>query len=86
MIIISLTINYRLVNVNSSPLIQSLNSMNIKWASNIINGIILIATFSVMIGNYYSCNQILISLLEAKEAPAMFNKRTKKAFTKMLGS
>lgn len=80
MVIIVLTINYRLVNVNSSPLIQSLNNMNILWASNIINGIILVATFSVMIGTYYSCNQMLISLSEVKEASAMFSKRTKEGF------
>lgn len=80
MIIIVLTIDSRVINVNSSPLIQSLSSMNIKSASDIINGIILIATFSVMIGNYYSCDQMIISLSEAKEAPSIFNKRTKKDF------
>jgi len=79
-LIIVLTVNWNLINTNSSPLIQSLNSMNINWASGVINGVILIATFSVMIGNYYSCDQMLISLSEAKEAPSMFKNKTKKDF------
>ena len=33
-----------------------------------------------MIGNYYSCNQMLISLSEAKEAPSMFKNKTKQNF------
>lgn len=79
-LIVILTVNFKIINVNSSPLIQSLTIMNIKGTSNIINGIILIATFSVMIGSYYSCNQILVSLSNAKEAPGIFEKKTKKDF------
>jgi len=81
-IIIVLTVNWSFISTNSSPLIQSLNNMNINWASGVINGIILIATFSVMVGNYYSCDQTLISLSEAKEAPSVFIKKTKKGFYK----
>jgi len=79
-IIIVLTVNWNFINTNSSPLIQSLNSMNINWASGVINGIIFIATLSVMVGNYYSCDQMLISLSDAKEAPSIFKRRTKKDF------
>lgn len=79
-IIIVLTVNWNFISTNSSPLIQSLDSMTINWASGVINGIIIIATFSVMVGNYYSCDQALISLSEAREAPALFNKKTKKGF------
>ena len=79
-VIIVLTVNWSFINTNSSPLIQSLSSMNINWASGVINGVIVIATFSVMIGNYYSCDQMLISLSEAKEAPSIFKKKTKKGF------
>ncbi|WP_234124125.1 amino acid permease [Clostridium hydrogenum] len=79
MCIIILTMNWSNVNIASSPIIQSLKSMNINWASSTINAIILIATFSVMIGNYYSCNQAIISLSESKEAPSIF-KNTKKNF------
>lgn len=80
MCVIVLSINWSNINITSSPIIQSLNSMNINWASPIINLIILIATFSVMIGNYYSCNQTIISLSEAKEAPSIFKEKTKKDF------
>jgi len=80
MIVIVLTVNWNFINTSSSPLIQSLNSMNINWATPFINGVILIATISVMIGNYYRCNQMLISLSEAKEASSIFMKKTKKDF------
>lgn len=80
MLIIVLTVNWSFINTNSSPLIQSLNGMNINWASGVINSIILIATISVMIGNYYRCNKMLISLSEAREAPAIFKKKTQKHF------
>ena len=74
MIIIVLTINWGNVNIASSPLIQSLKIMNVNWASSAINVIIIVATFSVMIGNYYSCDETLISLSEASEAPSIFKK------------
>jgi len=79
-IIMVLTVNWSFINTNSSPLIQSLNSMNISWASPFINGIIIISTISVMIGNYYSCDQMLVSLSEAKEAPSIFKKKTDNNF------
>lgn len=79
MCIIILTMNWSNVNTASSPIIQSLKSMNVNWASSIINAIILIATFSVMIGNYYSSDQTIISLSQSKEAPLIF-KNTKKNF------
>lgn len=82
MLVVVLTVDFKFININSSPLIQSLNNMNIKWASAVINAVILFATFSVMIGGYYSCNQMLISLSMAKEAPSAFNKKTKRDFYK----
>lgn len=82
MLVVVLTVDFKFININSSPLIQSLNNMNIKWASSVINAVILSATFSVMIGGYYSCNQMLISLSMAKEAPSVFNKKTKRDFYK----
>lgn len=82
MLIIVLSINSRFININSSPLIQSLSGMNISWASTVINGIILLSTFSVMIGSYYSCDQMLISLSNGKEASSIFNKKAKNDFYK----
>jgi len=80
MLVIVLTVNWNFINTNSSPLIQSLNGMNINWASDAINAIILIATTSVMIGSYYKCNKMLISLSEAREAPSVFQNKTRKNF------
>mgnify|MGYP000860134306 CR=1 FL=1 len=82
MLVVVLTVDTRLINISSSPLIQSLNSMNVNWISGIINFIILIATFSVMLGAYYSCDQMLVSLSQAKEAPSIFNKKQKRDFYK----
>jgi L-asparagine transporter-like permease len=50
--------------------------MGYGWASALVNGIIIIATLSVMIGSYYGCMQILVSLSEAKEAPHFLKSKT----------
>lgn len=69
MFVIISTVEWNSININISPFVQSFNVMGYVWASTLVNGVILIATFSVMIGTYYGCVQMLVSLARAKEAP-----------------
>nr|WP_238885078.1 amino acid permease [Clostridium sp. YIM B02551] len=62
MIFIVCTVDWNSINTNMSPFVQSINNMGYSWASTLINGAILISTFSVMIGTYYACVQLVKSL------------------------
>lgn len=72
------TVSWKSVNTSVSPLVQAFKVMRFGWASSIINAAIFIAAFSVMLGTYFGSDQLLISLSNAKEAPPMFNHKTKK--------
>ena len=80
MFIIISTVKWSLINTTMSPFVQTFNYMNYKWGGSLINITILIATVSVMIGAYYSCSQMLISLSNAGEANKIFSVKNKKGF------
>lgn len=81
-LIIVTTIDWSSINTDISPFVQGFNNMGYGWASTLINGVILIATFSVMIGSFYGCVQMLVSLAGAKEAPKILKGSTKMGFYK----
>lgn len=72
--------NWRSVNTGISPLVQALAGIGFGWASTLINAAVFIAALSAMIGSYFGGVQVLISLSNAKEAPHVFNRTTKKGF------
>jgi L-asparagine transporter-like permease len=76
MAVIISSVDWNQINTTVSPFVQSFNRMGFGWASALINGVILVATLSVMIGSLYGCVQMLVSLAGAKEAPAFLRKRT----------
>ncbi|EKQ53097.1 MULTISPECIES: amino acid permease [unclassified Clostridium] len=82
MFVIVSTVSWNLINTDISPFVQSFDSIGYEWASALINAVILISTFSVMIGTYYSCVQILASLSEANEAPKQLKNTTAKGLFK----
>ncbi|KZL92647.1 amino acid permease [Clostridium magnum] len=82
MFVIVSTVEWGAINTDISPFVQSFNNMGYRWASTLINGVILIATFSVMIGTYYGCVQILVSLSGAKEAPEILKTSSEKGIYK----
>lgn len=82
MFVIVSTIDWNLINTDTSPFVQSFSNIGYSWASSLVNSVILISTFSVMIGTYYSCVQILSSLSEADEAPKQLKNTTAKGFFK----
>lgn len=82
MFVIVSTVDWNLINTDVSPFVQSFNNIGYSWASTLINSAILVSTFSVMIGTYYGCVQILSSLVQAKEAPKFLETSTEKGFHK----
>lgn len=73
MFVIICTVDWNSINTGVSPFVQSFNNIGYSWASSLINVAILISTFSVMIGTYYGCVQMLTSLAQAKKAPDILN-------------
>lgn len=82
MFVIVSTVEWNLINTDVSPFVQSFNNIGYGWASTLVNAAILVSTFSVMIGTYYGCVQILSSLAQAKEAPKILETSTEKGFHK----
>ncbi|NRT35546.1 amino acid permease [Clostridium beijerinckii] len=82
MFVIVSTVDWNLINTDVSPFVQSFNNIGYGWASTLINAAILVSTFSVMIGTYYGCVQILTSLAQAKEAPKILETSTERGFHK----
>ncbi len=82
MFVIVSIVKWNQINLTLSPFVQTFNKMGYGWASVLTNGIILIATISVMGGSYYGCMQILVSLSNAKEAPKLFSIVNSKGFYK----
>jgi L-asparagine transporter-like permease len=82
MFVIICTVDWNLINTDISPFVQSFNNIGYGWASTLVNAVILISTFSVMIGTYYGCVQMLTSLAEAKKAPQILRSSTEKGIYK----
>lgn len=82
MLIIICTVDWNIINTDISPFVQSFNNIGYGWASTLINGAILISTFSVMIVTYYGCVQMLTSLAEAQKAPALLKISNEKGIYK----
>ncbi|UOF89904.1 amino acid permease [Fodinisporobacter ferrooxydans] len=68
---------WRLINTKHSPFVVALQAMHLPLLATILNGIVLIAAFSVMAGSLYSIMSILRSLGEANKAPRFVLKETK---------
>ncbi|MCF8563453.1 amino acid permease [Alicyclobacillus tolerans] len=57
------------VSTQISPFVQAIQSLHLGLLANVLNAVILIASFSVMAGSVFSANQILASLGHGGEAP-----------------
>ncbi|MFA0815734.1 MAG: amino acid permease [Anaerofustis sp.] len=76
--VIVTTTNWSTVSTDVSPLVQSLGVMGYAWASSLVNAAMLTAVVSVMFGSFFSSTQIMMSLSEAKEAPASLDRTNAK--------
>ncbi|WP_411167416.1 amino acid permease [Clostridium sp. MB05] len=70
-------IPWNTISMEKSPFISALESINIPFAASIMNAVVLVASFSVMTGSYFSAIMMLVSLGESHEAPAFVRKKGK---------
>ncbi|MEK4229822.1 amino acid permease [Solibacillus sp. FSL H8-0538] len=66
------------IDVKESPFITALNNFEIPFATDILNGILIIAGFSTMVASLYAVLTILITLAEDKDAPAFLASKGKR--------
>ncbi|WP_097027795.1 amino acid permease [Clostridium peptidivorans] len=74
--VVSLT-PWNTVSTGKSPFISALEAINIPFAASIMNAVVLVASFSVMTGTYYSAIVMLVALGNSHEAPAFVSKEGK---------
>ena len=70
-------IPWNTISTEKSPFISVLESINIPFAASIMNAVVLVASFSVMTGSYFSAIIMLVSLGNSHEAPAFVKKQGK---------
>lgn len=63
---------------SASPFVVGLQKIGLGWIPMILNGVILIAAFSVMAGSLYAADEILLSLAASKDAPKIILYKTKR--------
>ncbi|MFB5191187.1 amino acid permease [Alicyclobacillus fastidiosus] len=69
------------VSTNISPFVQALQNVHMRVLADILNAVILVASFSVMAGAVFSANQILASLGRTGEAPKLSMRTSKHRHT-----
>ncbi len=67
-----LLVRYTHLSPHQSPFVTALIQYHYLWFSRIFNGVILIASFSVMAGTFYATEWMLISMALQKGAPKFF--------------
>ncbi|WP_222429877.1 amino acid permease [Paenibacillus cremeus] len=60
---------WKSISTSESPFVMVFQANGLHWLSVVLNGIILIAAFSVMAGALYSANQIIVALGQNRQAP-----------------
>lgn len=70
-------IPWNTISTEKSPFISVLEAINIPFAASIMNAVVLVASFSVMTGSYFSAIMMLVSLGNSHEAPAFVKKQGK---------
>lgn len=67
-----LLVPYTHLSPHQSPFVTALGTYHMIWFSWVFNGAILFASFSVMAGTFYATEWMLISMADAKGAPAFY--------------
>jgi L-asparagine transporter-like permease len=70
-------VSWQKVSTSQSPFVYALIASGAGQFGTILNGVILVAAFSVMSGALFSANQILISLGDQGEAPSKVSHETR---------
>lgn len=66
------------INASKSPFVTALSVVTIPYLDTIFNIILISAAFSTMVGALYSITNVLVSLAEDQDAPAMFGKKNER--------
>jgi len=67
-----LLVRYTHLSPHQSPFVTALTQYHYLWLARVFNGVILIASFSVMAGTFYATEWMLISMALQKGAPQLF--------------
>ncbi|MBI6874590.1 amino acid permease [Clostridium aciditolerans] len=70
-------IPWNTISIKQSPFISALELINIPFAASIMNAVVLVASFSVMTGSYFSAIMMLVALGNSHQAPAFVSKESK---------
>ena len=71
-------VSWNTVSTSQSPFVYALRVSGAGPFAAVLNGIILVAAFSVMTGSLFSANQVLQSLAHSGEAPKRVARETKR--------
>lgn len=71
-------IPWNTVSTKQSPFISAIGLINIPFAASIMNAVVLVASFSVMTGSFFSAIMMLASLGNSHQAPAFVSKQSKR--------
>lgn len=71
LVLVSL-VNWRRLGPHASPFVTALGAYHFIWLADAFNGVILIASFSVMAGTFYAAEWMLISMALQHDAPGSF--------------
>ncbi|NRD79995.1 amino acid permease [Bacillus sp. BRMEA1] len=80
MLVLVMILAWNSVSTNKSPFVQAFQTIGFNWAAIAMNGIILLAAFSVMAASYYASIELLVSLSTAKQAPSYFLQHSHRGF------
>lgn len=81
--VLSLALAVILVSVDSfddkeSPFVTALSGYNLPFFPHVFNGAIIIAGFSTMTASLFGVTNLLVTLAEDGDAPALFSKKSKR--------
>ncbi len=76
-LIVLCLIPWNTVSLTQSPFISALELIDISFAASIMNAVVLVASFSVMTGSFFSAIMMLVSLGNSHQAPAFVSKQSK---------
>ncbi|WP_433958057.1 amino acid permease [Cytobacillus horneckiae] len=69
---------YSAFNDKESPFVTALDKYHLAFLPHILNGAIIVAGFSTMTASLFGITELLVTMADSGDAPAMFSKKLKK--------
>lgn len=73
-----LFVSYEKVTSTQSPIVSALNVMGLPFLVHVVNGVMIIAGFSILVASLYAVSIMLVALAEDKDAPSWLTVTTGK--------